>query len=117
MPVIGWSPIACSTFVRAFERLIESRTSSSTEKLYYLEQFPAGGVQEVVESCHHLPPDEGYNEACMLLRKKFGNEYHMAFSYETKALDWPNIRGENGAALERFSIFLESCAGAVSGSR
>ena len=117
MPVIGWSPIACSTFVRAFKRLIESRTSSSTEKLYYLEQFPAGGVQEVVESCHHLPPDEGYNEACMLLRKKFGNEYHMAFSYETKALDWPNIRGENGAALERFSIFLESCTGAVSGSR
>ena len=117
MPAIGWSPIACSTFVRAFERLIESRTSSSTEKLYYLEQFPAGGVQEVVQSCNHLPPDEVYNEACMLLRKKFGNEYRMAFSYETKALDWPNIRGENGAAFERFSIFLESCTGAVSGSR
>ena len=53
----------------------------------------------------------------MLLRKKFGNEYRMAFAYETKALDWPNVRGEDGAALERFSIFLECCKGAVSGSR
>ena len=34
-----------------------------------------------------------------------------------KSFRLKNIRGENGAALERFSIFLESCTGAVSGSR
>ena len=117
VPVSGWNSIGYGTFVPAFERLIESRTSRNTEKLYYLEQFPAGGVQELVQSCHYLPQDECYNEACMLPRKKFGNEYRMTFAYETKTLDWPNVRGEDGAVLERFSIFLESCKGAASGSR
>ena len=47
-------------FFRAFESLIESRTCSSTERLYYLEQYTTGDVKELIKSCHHLPPDVGY---------------------------------------------------------
>ena len=90
VPVFDGNLIGYRTFARAYENLIESRTSSSTDRLYYLEQFTARDVQELVRFCHHLPTDVGYNEACMLLRKKFGNEYRITFAYETKALDWPN---------------------------
>ena len=55
--------------------------------------------------------------ACSSERSLAMNTAWHSLIMETKALDWPNIRGENGAALERFSIFLESCTGAVSGSQ
>ena len=70
--VFDGNPIEYRTFVRAFESLIESRTYSSTDRLYYLEQFTAGDVKELVRSCHHLPPEEGYDEARRLLKRKYG---------------------------------------------
>ena len=75
-----------------FEGQIESRTQSSTERLYYLEQYTAGDVKELIRSCHHLPPDEGYEEARRLLKRKFGDEYRIASAYEAKALGWPPLK-------------------------
>ena len=54
LPVFDGNPIKYRTFVRAFESWIESRISSSTDMLHYLEQFTAGDVKELVQSCHHL---------------------------------------------------------------
>ena len=96
VPVFDGNPIAYRTFARANESLIESRTFSSTDRLFKSLYDPV---------------------TCVLLRKKFGDEYYIAFAYETKALDWPNIRAEDSMALDCFSIFLASCKGALAGSR
>ena len=71
VPIFDGNPVDYRSFVRAFESLIESRTQSSTERLYYLEQYTAGDAKELIRSCHHLPPDEGYEEARRLLKRKF----------------------------------------------
>ena len=86
VPTFDGNPVEYRTFVRAFENLIESGTSSSTERLYYLEQYTAGDVKELV---HHLAPDEGYAEARRLIEKKFGDDFRIASAYESKALNWP----------------------------
>jgi len=39
VPVFDGNPIEYCTFVRAFESLVESRTLSSTDRLYYLEKL------------------------------------------------------------------------------
>lgn len=117
VPVFDGNPIEYRTFVRAFENLVESRTFSSTDRLYYLEQFTAGDVKELVRSCHHLPAEEGYDEARRLLRRKYGDDYRIASAYEMKALDWPSIKAEDGVALNRFSVFLASCKNALAGSQ
>ena len=117
MPVFDGNPMGYRTFISAFESLVEAGTFSCTDRLYYLEQFTAGDVKELVRSCHHLPLDEGYYQARWLQKKKFGDEYRVASAYETKALDWPNIKPEDGAALNRFSIFLASCRNALASSR
>jgi len=80
-------PIEDGAFVRAFENVIESKTSSSSERLYYLEQFTSGDVKGLVRSCHYLPPDKGYREARSLMKKKFGDDYRVAAAYESKALN------------------------------
>ena len=113
VPVFNCNRMEYRTFISAFESLVEARTFSSTDRLYYLEQFRAGDVKELVRSWHHLPPDEGNDQALWLLKKKFGDEYRVASAYETKALDWPNIKPEDGVALNRFSIFLTSCRNAL----
>ena len=97
--------------------MVESRTFSGTDRLYYLEQFTAGDVKELVRSCHHLPAEEGYVEARGLLRRKDGDDYRIASAYEMKALDWPSTKAEDGVALNRFSVFLASCKNALTGSR
>ena len=117
VPVFDCNPMEYCTFISAFESLLEARTFSSTDRLYYLEQFTTGDVKELLRSCHHLPPDEGYDQARWVLKKKFGNEHRVASAYETKALNWPNIRPEDGAALNRFSIFVTSCRNALARRR
>ena len=117
VPIFDGNPVDYRSFVRAFESLIESRTQSSTERLYYLEQYTAGDVKELIRSCHHSPPDEGYEEARRLLKRKFGDEYRIASAYESKALGWPPTKPEDGSALSKFAIFLSSCKNALASSQ
>ena len=70
-PIFYGNPVDYRSFIRAFESLIESRTCSSTERLYYLEQYTTRNVKELKKSRHHLPPDVGYEEARKLLKKRF----------------------------------------------
>ena len=78
VPTFDGNPVEYRTFVRAFQNLIEPRTFSGTERLYYLEQYIAGDVRELVRSFHHLPPEEGYAEARRHIEKKFGDEFRIA---------------------------------------
>ena len=109
VPIFDGDPMEYGAFVRAFQNIIESKTSSSSERLYYLEQFTSGDVKELVRSCHYLPPKRGYQEARRLMKKKFGDDYRIVTAYETKALNWPEVRAEDSISLDRFSIFLMRC--------
>lgn len=115
VPTFDGNPVEYRTFARAFEILIESGTSSGTERLYYLEQYTTGDVKELVRSCHHLEPDEGYANARRLIEKKFGDEFRIASAYQYKALNWPSVKSEDGSALSRFSVYFASCKNAMKG--
>ena len=116
VPMFNGNPVEYCSFIQAFENLIESRTQSSIERLYYLEQYSSGDMKELVRSCHHLPPEEGYVEACRLLLCTFGDEYRIASAYESKVLAWPQVKPEDGSALSKFAIFLSSCKNALGSS-
>ena len=94
VPNFDGDPLEYGSFIRAFENIIESKTSSSSERLYYLEQFTSGDVKELVRSCQYLPPDAGYDEARRLMKKKFGDDFRVVAAYESKALSWPEVRAE-----------------------
>ena len=49
--VFSGDPVKHSDFVRAFENLIESKTSSPNSRLYYLVQYTSGEVKELMQSC------------------------------------------------------------------
>ena len=62
-PNFDGDPLEYGSFIRAFENIIESKTSSSSERLYYHKQFTSGDVKELMSSCQYLPPEAGYDKA------------------------------------------------------
>ena len=72
VPVFSGDPTKCLDFIRAFENLIESKTSDPSMKLYYLVQYTAGDVRQLMRGCLPIKTEEGYETARSLLKNRFG---------------------------------------------
>lgn len=114
IPTFSGDPLDYSSFVRAFEHGVESRTESSKDHLYYLEQFTEGQPKELIKSCLHMKPDVGYQRVKQLLKEHFGNSYKIAVAYTNKVLDWTPIKPEDAESLNAFSLFLTACCNTMS---
>jgi len=66
--VFSGDPVDYSDFVRGFENLIETKTSSPNSRLCYLVQYTSGEVKELMQSCLSMKPEEGYKTARALLK-------------------------------------------------
>ena len=117
IPIFDGDPMEYGPFFRAFENIIKSKTTSESERLYYLEQFTSGDVKDRIKSCQYLPPEKGYQEARRLMKKKFGDDYHFVAAYETRALNWHEVKAEDSAGLNKFfKFFLMRCKNTMEGS-
>ncbi|KAK0142226.1 hypothetical protein N1851_020113 [Merluccius polli] len=108
IPLFDGDPLQYISFMRAFEQGVEEKASQS-DCLYYLEQFTRGQPRELVRSCLHMMPDQGYATAKHLLQEHFGNKYKVATAYIEKALSWAPIQNEDVSALKAYSLFLRGC--------
>ena len=113
VPIFSGDPVGYSDFLRAFENLIESKTSDPSARLYYLVQFTSGDVKELMRSCLSIKPDEGYKSARLLLKSHYGQSYKIATSYVERVVSAPQIKAEDGPALQRYSVMLTSCKNAL----
>lgn len=105
IPIFHGDPMEYGPFVKAFKNIIESKTLTSSERLYYLEQFTRRDVKELVWSCHCLPPEKGYQEVQQLMKKTFADDYRIITAYQNKALDWPEVKAGDSTSLDIFFIF------------
>ena len=109
VPVFKGDPLEYCSFMRAFETLIERKTASASGRLYYLIQYTQGDAQELVRSCLAMNEEEGYYEAKRLLKNRFGQDYRIACALVERLTKGPAIKGEDGQALDKFSVQLTSC--------
>ncbi|XP_015775684.1 PREDICTED: uncharacterized protein LOC107353815 [Acropora digitifera] len=109
VPVFSGNPIEYWTFIRAFENLIDRKTTSESARLYYLVQYTSGDVQELVKSCLSIGDDSGYQTARKLLQKAYGSSYKIANAYVKKLTSGPAIKAEDGEGLRKLSIALTGC--------
>ena len=98
-----------SGFLRQFQNNVASKTDDEEEKLYYLDQMTSGKPNDIVKTCLHLPPGEGYREARRLLDKRYGDKSRVATSLVTKILSWPPIHSNDVSGLDEYAIFLRGC--------
>ena len=109
----GGNPIEYLSFIRAFESLIESRTNSSSARLYYLVKYTSGDVHELMRSCLSMRHVEGYQEARRLLKERYGQDYKIATAFVERVTSGPPIKAERCEDLRRFSILLTTCKNAL----
>ena len=92
--VFSADPVEYSDFVRAFENLIESKTSRPNSRLYYLVQYTSGEVKEAARS---------------LLKDRYGQSYKIATALIDRVTKTPQIKSDDGPAFQRYSVLLTSC--------
>ena len=91
-------PIEYCDFIRAFENLVERKTSSSSARLYYLLQYTSGHVQDLVRSCLAMREDVGYSVARRLLADRYGQPFKIATAYVDRVIKGQPIHAEDGPA-------------------
>lgn len=96
IPIFSGDPLEFIPFIRAFDHTIHDKTDS--DRLYYLEQFTRGEPRDLVRSCQHMNPQQGYSEARKLLFCHYGNELRIATAYMNRAFDWPQIKTDDAKA-------------------
>ncbi|PFX15931.1 hypothetical protein AWC38_SpisGene19831 [Stylophora pistillata] len=107
VPIFSGDPIQYCAFVKAFECLIESKTSSNSERLYCLVMYTRGEVHELMSSYLTINPDEGYPEARKILKKRFGENYRIATAYVDKVTKGPALKAEDSkGVVERLPFDL-----------
>ena len=87
----------------------EARTDSDSARLYYLVQYTSGAVQELMQSCSLMDSHKGYQEARRPLKSRYGQPYKIASAYVEKVANGPQIKSEDGEALQKFPVLLTSC--------
>ena len=102
-----------TSFMAAFDSRIASRTNSSADSLYYLEQHLLGEPKEVISGCLHLDPELGYIEARKLLDKEYGDPYKLSIMLLNTITDWPVLKQGDNAGIKHFSLFLNKCNNAM----
>ena len=93
--------------------MIESKTSDPRMKLYYLVQYTAGDVRQLMRGCLPMKPEEGYETARSLLKNRFGQGYKIATAYVERLTKIQPVASEDASALQRFSVMLTSCKNAL----
>lgn len=61
VPIFYGEPLSYHSFIRAFEQTIESKTANEQDRLLYLQQFTCRDPCDLVLSCEHIRPDDGYS--------------------------------------------------------
>ncbi|XP_057687730.1 uncharacterized protein LOC130913275 [Corythoichthys intestinalis] len=107
--IFDGDPLQYHAFMRAFENGVKDKSNNYSDCLHFLEQYTRGLPREIVQSCQHLPPDQGYQRAKNLLMEHFGNEYKISSAYMNKAFSWTPIKREDIKALQAFALFLRGC--------
>ena len=95
---------------RSVECKVFSRTNIPAERLQYLEEFTDLAPREIIRSCLHLPPQEGFSRAMQLLDRKYGSPFALCQAFISKLESWPTVKADDVKGLGDYSVFLTSCA-------
>lgn len=76
IPTFNGDLLSFRSFMKAFEQGVEKKAEKA-DCLYFLAQFTQGHPHDLVQSCQHMAPEEGYAKAKGLLFEHFGNPYRI----------------------------------------
>ena len=106
MSVFSGNIIDYPLFIATFAEVVESKITNPRGRLVRLIQYLRGEAKELAESCSHLPSDEGYERAKLLLDKQYGDKYRILSQYRNELKYWPKLKSYDAKGFRRFYSFL-----------
>lgn len=102
-------------WIRAFETLIENKTTEPKERIHYLRKYVSGEAKEAIDGLLLLNSDDAYQRAKELLKKRYGDPFAVANAYRQRLESWPKIQNGDAKALRKYADFLVHCETAMVG--
>lgn len=96
-------------FITNFEVNLGSQLSDNRLKLSYLIQYCKGEAKSVIENCVLLDPEVGYDQACELLKERYGKPHTIARSYIDGLTRGPILKPNDISALIRLAQDMAQC--------
>ncbi|KAK6195425.1 hypothetical protein SNE40_000861 [Patella caerulea] len=112
-PVFDGSYFDFPVFIRAFETIIESRATTSKDRLHFLNKYTSYKARDCVKKFITSNSPTAYEEAKAKLTARFGDPHRVMEAYESKLKNWSNISEGDGKGLLAFSDFLDTCLTAM----
>ena len=100
-------------FIQSFEARVLPYTSSTSDLLYYLDQYLEGKAKTLIRGCLKMKADEGYDTARKCLEREYGDPILVSNAYMQKLQDWPSIRADDPEGLKDLSIYMNECCHAM----
>ena len=84
--------------------MIDSVPVMSQQKLHLLYQHLDGKAKSVIEQLQHMvkDPEYAYNQACKILKERFGHGAVIGTEFKKKLLNWPKVGPTDASAIEEF---------------
>ncbi|XP_047741664.1 uncharacterized protein LOC125179586 [Hyalella azteca] len=108
-PFSGEDVTEFKAFLNKFESVIESKCTNNLDRLAYLEQYTIKDAQKLVKSCLNADATIAYQQAKLLLKREYGDEFRVADAYLTTLHAWPEIKSEDAHAFTELSLYLMRC--------
>ncbi len=96
-------------FMRCFEATIDKRVYDDGLKLNYLIQFCKGEAKEAIEDCVIMSPEEGYERAKNILKRRYGRPHTIVRALVQELTSGPVMRGNDGEALSKLAACMQRC--------
>ena len=97
------------SFITNFMAHIGSKVSDPATRLTYLIQYCVGEVKQLLKTCMLMPPEEGFNKALALLKKRYGQNHLIARSYIDALTQGPPVKQNDVDSLVQFSQSVSDC--------
>jgi hypothetical protein len=111
--VFNGDPLKFPIWLKAFETLIETRATNSTERQHFLGRYVGGEAKEVIDGYMLMDGEDAYLKAKEMLSKRYGDPFAVASAFRKKLESWPQIPPQDGLVLRRYADYLVQCEKAI----
>ena len=108
-PVFTGDPLQYPDWISSFTSLIECRGLPPAEKIHYLKRYLGGPAKEAVSGFFLLRSENAFEQAKLILEKRFGNRFDISEAFRTKLESWLKIQARDLRGLQHLSDFLQQC--------
>ncbi|XP_067946371.1 uncharacterized protein [Watersipora subatra] len=108
-PIFSGNPLEYVNWEVSFRSLVERSGIPDSDKIHYLKQYLAGPAKEAVSGLFYLQSSDAYEKARKKLKERFGSDCAVAEAFRSKLEQWPKIKGNDNAHIQKFADFLSQC--------